>query len=201
MIRKDDEVVLAAGSAANHATDGANARIGTAQIAQRLPARRTEVMSELVVLHVRAVDDGHTEVDVEQDRHRLQLAHDDVAENANEGEEAFAVRPPPRELSDRTLPLLAQPLEYGVDPDDRYPNRVQCDEEGHARAAEPPVHRHPLSRRDGERHGLRVAVEQIDVGRAASERAGRVNAIADVLHAARAVTGDDEARGLVVEAK
>src|SRR5689334_10551073 len=117
MIRQDDEVVLTAGSAADHAADGANPRIRPPQVAQRLPAGWSEMVPQLVVLHVRAVDDGHAEVDVEQDGHRLQLADDHVAEDANEGEETLAVGAAARQLADRTLPLLAQPLEHGIDPD------------------------------------------------------------------------------------
>ena len=58
-----------------------------------------------------------------------------------------------------------------------------------------------LARRDGERDRLRVAVEQVHVARAAGERARRVDAIADVLHAGRRVARDDAPLGLVVEAE
>src|SRR5262249_30671323 len=61
--------------------------------------------------------------------------------------------------------------------------------------------RHPLARRDRERHRLRIAVEQVHVARAARERARRVYAITDVLHAAQAVAGHDEPRLAIVESK
>ena len=65
------------------------------------------MMTQLVVLHERAVDDGNTEVDVEQNRHRLHFANDDVAEHANEREQPFAVRASPRQLPDSALVFLA----------------------------------------------------------------------------------------------
>src|SRR3712207_7383762 len=43
-------------------------------------------------LHERAVDYRHAEAGVEQDGHRLQLADDDVAEDADEGEDPLRVR-------------------------------------------------------------------------------------------------------------
>ena len=160
-------------------------------------------MRELVVLHERAVDDRHAEVDVEQDRHRLQLAHDDVAENANERERSLRCACARRASSPtRALPLLAQPLERRLQ---HHAQRRGSDAAAMSsairRAAEPPVHGHPLARRDGERDGLRVAVEQVHVARPAGERARRVNAVADVLHAVRRVARDDAPLRLVVEAK
>src|SRR5207302_6141973 len=74
-------------------------------------------------------------------------------------------------------------------------------QERHARAAQPAIDRHAPPRRDGERDRLRVTVEQIHVTRPTGEGARRMNAVADVLHAARAVARDDESRRFVVEAK
>ena len=71
----------------------------------------------------------------------------------------------------------------------------------HAPSAEPLEHRHALARRDRERDGLRVAVEEIDVARSAGQRTGRVDAIADILHAGWRVARDDAPLHLVVEAK
>ena len=71
-------------------------------------------MAELIVLHERAVDDRHAEVEVEQDRHRLELADDDVAEDTQEREDPLGVGDAPAQLAPHALPFLAQPL------DDRY---------------------------------------------------------------------------------
>ena len=159
------------------------------------------MVSQLVVLHVRAVNDRHAKVDVEQDRHCLQLAHNDVADDADEWEQTFAVGATPRQLPDGALPLFTQPLEHRVQDDDRGANRVERDQERHARAAQAAIDRHAPPRRDGERDRLRVTVEQIHVTRPTGEGARRMNAVADVLHAARAVARDDEPRRFVVEAK
>ena len=101
----------------------------------------------------------------------------------------------------RALVFLAQPLEHRLKPHAQQANRMQDEEHRHAPAAEPLEHGHALARRDGERDGLRVAVEQVDVARSAGERAGRVDAIADVLYAGRRVARDDAALHLVVETK
>src|SRR5450759_456752 len=78
---------------------------------------------------------------------------------------------------------------------------MQHHEEPHPRSAEPAVNGHPLTRGDGEGYGLCIAVEKIDVARTAGERARRVDAVADVLHAVRRIAGDYLPRRFVVEAK
>ena len=77
-----------------------------------------------------------------------------------------------RQLTARALPLLEQPLECALQDHARHANGMQQDEKCHARSAKPPVDRHLLA--SGYRKGncLRVAVEQVDVARAARERAG-----------------------------
>ena len=157
------------------------------------------MVRELIVLHERAVDDWHAEVDVEQDRHRLQLTNDDVAEDANERKDSFRVRDPAGQLTARTFPLLEQPFERSLQEHARHADRVQQHEQRHAGSAQPAVHRHFLTCGDGKRDSLRVAVQQIYVARSSGERARHVDSIADVLHAVRRVAGDDAPRGLVVE--
>src|SRR5437588_683475 len=137
MVRKNHHVVFASAEVVDHAANLAHTRVGTPQVAQGLKARRTEMMSELVVLHERAVDDGYAEVDVEQNRHRLQLAHDDVAQNAHEGKQSLAVRALATELPDAALIFLAQELEHGLYADAKHPDRMQQHQQRHASAAEP----------------------------------------------------------------
>src|SRR3979409_1441160 len=74
-------------------------------------------------------------------------------------------------------------------------------EQRHPRTAEATVDGHLLSRCNGEGYCLRIAVEEIDVARAAGKRARRMNAIADVLHAVWRIARDDLSRRLVVKAE
>jgi hypothetical protein len=196
----DDEIVLAASCvAAHHAQDLEDPPIGAPQVAQRLPARRPEVVCELVVLHERAVDDRHAEVDVEQDGDRLELADDDVREHAQEREKPFGVRAPAHHFADGALPFFAQPLDHGLRRHARHAHGMQRDEQPHAAAAEPTVDGGPLARRDGEGDGLRIAIEEVDVARATGERPRRADPVADVLDAGGCVAGHDKTRLAVVE--
>ena len=108
-------------------------------------------MAELVVLHERAVDDRHAEVDVEQDRHRLQLAHDDVAQNAHERKESLAVRAPARQLA-RPRARIPRAATRAPPARTMRATRIGCssDEQRHPPSAEPLEDRHLLARRDGE---------------------------------------------------
>src|SRR6266550_8967173 len=201
MIGQDDEVISTPTRQLRHPPDLGDAGIRPAQVGQRLLARRAEVMRELVVLHERAVDDGHAEIYIEQNRHRLQLAHDDVAQDADEGENPFRMRDSAGQLAAGTLPLLQQPLEHALEHHAQHSNGVEQNEQRHPRSAKPAVHGHLLARGDCERYCLCVAIHQIDVARATGERAGRMNSVPDVLHSVGRVASDDFARGLVVEAK
>ena len=71
MVREYDEIISAPACQLRHSPDLGDARISAAKIGERLLARRAKVVSELVVLHERAVDDGHAKIDIEQDCHRL----------------------------------------------------------------------------------------------------------------------------------
>src|SRR5215831_786685 len=142
-----------------------------------------------------------TQVHIEQDRHRLQLADDDVAQDADERKDPFAVRAPARELTDGALVFFAQPLEDGLQAHAADANRMQRNEKRHAPSAESLEDRHFFPRRDGESDRLGVAVEEIDVARATGERARRGYSIANVLNAARRVARDDPAFDLVIESK
>ena len=201
VIAENHQIVPASAGELRHPPDLRDPGIRPPQIGQRLFARRAKVMRQLVVLHERAVDDRHAEIYVEQDCHRLQLAHDDVAQDADERENAFRVRHPPRQLAARPLPFLQQPFERALQRHANHANWMEQDQQRHPRSAEPPIHRHLLSRGDGERHGLRVTVQQIHVARSAGESARRLDAVADVLHAVRGIAGDYAPSRLVVEAK
>src|SRR6266853_1060850 len=154
------------------------------------------MVRQLIVLHESAVDDGNAQIDVEQNRHRLQLAYDDVAEDAYEWKDSFGVRHPAG-----PLPFLEQPLERSLKNHARHADRVQHHEERHTGSTEPSVDGHLVTRGDGEGDGLRISVQEVDVARSARERAWGMDAIADVLHAVRCIAGDNLARCLVVESK
>ncbi len=195
------QIVRARARSVNCPPDLPDARIRSLEIGQRLTTRRPEMVSELVVLHERAVDDRHAEVDVEQDRHRLQLAHDDVREDPQHRKDSLGMGGASPELAYRPLPLLAQPFTNALDPHSQQPYRVHEQEEQHPRSTQPLEHRGSLSGSHGERHGLGVAVQQIHVARSARQRPRRGDAIPDILHPVRGVAGYDPPCVLVVEAE
>jgi hypothetical protein len=106
------------------------------------------------------------EIDVEQDRHRLELAHDDVAQDADEGENPLRVRYSSRQLTARALPFLEQPLERALKDHASHPYRMQQHEQTHPRSAEAAVDGHLLTGRYGERDSLGVSIQQVHVARA-----------------------------------
>src|SRR5215208_4596423 len=112
------------------------------------------MVHELVVLHEGAVDDRYAEVDIEQDRHRLKLADDDVAQDADERENALGVRHSPRELAAGTFPFLEQPLERALPNHARHANWMEKDEQPHPRSTETPANRHLLACGHRKRHSL-----------------------------------------------
>jgi len=111
VIGKNHEIVPSPAGELSHPPDLGDPRIRPAQVGERLLARWAEVVRELVVLHESTVDDGHAQIDIEQNCHRLQLADDDVAQNPDERENPLRVRYSSGELAARALPLLEQPLE------------------------------------------------------------------------------------------
>src|SRR5512141_542376 len=135
------------------------------EIGESLLARRAEMVRKLVVLHERAVDDRHAEINVEQDRHRLELANDDVAQDANERENSLGVRRSSRELASQSLPFLEQILQYALEHHSRDANGMEHDENCHAGSAEPLVDRHLLTCGDCERYSLRVTIDEVHIAR------------------------------------
>jgi hypothetical protein len=129
------------------------------------------MMCELVVLHEGAVNDGHAEVDIQQNRHRLQLANDHVAEDADEGKNSLRVSNTARQLAPGTLPLLEKPLQRSLQNHAEHPDRMEHYQKGHSRPAETAVDGHLVSGCDRECDCLRISVEEIDVARAPRERA------------------------------
>ena len=201
MVTQHHQIVPPPARREGHPLDLLDARVGAAQIRQREPARRPEMMRELVVLHERAVDDRHAEVHVEQDRDRLQLADDHVREHAKQREDALGVGHSADPLAARPLPLLAQPLHDSLEEHPADADRMQEDEQSHPGPAEPLVDRHPLACGDGERDGGRVAVEQIHIARPIGQCPGRLDPVPDVLNALRSVARDHTTGRLVIEAE
>src|SRR6266516_2694435 len=78
---------------------------------------------------------------------------------------------------------------------------MQQDEKCHARSAKALVDGHLLASGYRKGYGLRVAVEQVDVTRAARERTWRMDAVPNVLYAVWCVAGNYPTRGLVVKSK
>ena len=140
MIRQNHDVVAAAGGGPDHAQNFLDTGVGALEIAERLPAARSEVMPELIVLHECTVDDRHSEVEIQQDRHGLEFAHDDVAEDAQIREDAFGVRDVARELSPHPLPLLTEPFDDRLDQYPDHADRMERDEERHPGATKPAIH-------------------------------------------------------------
>jgi hypothetical protein len=130
------------------------------------------MVGQLVVLHEGAVDYRHAKVHVEHDRHRLELANHDVAEDTDKGKDPLGMSCPAGQLTAETLPLFEQPLVGGLKHHAAHANGMQQDEQSHPRSAEALIDREPLAGRDGECDSLRIAVEKVDVARSASERAG-----------------------------
>jgi len=157
------------------------------------------MVSELVVLHESAVDNRNAEIDVEQNRHRLELADNHVAKNPDEWKNSLRVRHSSRKLAAQPLPFLEQILEDTLHQHSRNAYRVQHDEHRHPLAAEPLVDGHFLAGRNRECDSLRVTVHQVHITRAARERSRRSNPVANVLHAFREIARDDFMRRLVVK--
>jgi len=137
-------------------------------VLQRRPRAGAEVVAEFVVAAVGGVDVRDVGVDVGDDAEGLQLPRDDVAEDADEGEEPLA------HLPGACLVEVPAVVEFGQVLDDRRPEhpadaqRVQQDQQ-QAAAAEAAEEGLRVGGGDGEDVAGGAAVEHVGVGGTAGE--------------------------------